>query len=83
MYEIDENAIDGITWEEKYKNNPITKQFYKMFGGQFMGNSEDGGLFYENANWKSYVIFDNEIEFGNKLSQSVKQGKNLFLTTSK
>ena len=82
--ELENAPIDGFTWEEKYKNIQATQQFYNIFGGQFMGNSEGGGLmWFDRKNKKDYIITDDENTFWSKVLQSVEQGKNFFLTQSK
>ena len=74
--------MDGELWLEKYEDNPLTEQFIKQFGGNFIIDSEDDIVFYETGRGENYKAFqtpENEITFWNMVSQSVKQNKNLFL----
>jgi hypothetical protein len=72
--------IDGIVWEEKqYSDNPLIKKFLEQFGGYFMINPDGFRLRYEDDNRKPFQITDKEQEFLNLITQSIEQGKNLFL----
>jgi len=74
--------MDGDLWLEKYEDNPLTKQFIKQFGGNFVIDIDDDYVFYEigsGENWRAFETPENEITFWNMVSQSVKQNKNLFL----
>jgi len=71
--------MNGIVWEKKYRDHPLTKQFYEFFGGQFGINPRSFQLFYLDNNHKSHKLPDNEQEFINLITQSIEQGKNLFI----
>jgi hypothetical protein len=75
--------FDGELWEDKYKNNPITEKFLKLFGGYFQIDPEDDTLYYEDEKMIAYKTPEDEITFWNMVSESVKQEKNLFLNQPK
>ena len=75
--------MDGYIWLEKYKNNPEKKEFRQLFGGRFMINPDGNGLFYETDDGTAYILEEDDTEFWNKLCQSVKIKKNLFLDNEK
>jgi len=70
--------MDGITWEEKYKPLAPTKQFIEIFGGAWQCNSEDGTLYWEDAQGNTIDMPEDENEFWTKVLQSIDKRKNLF-----
>jgi len=74
--------MNGDLWLEKYEDSPLTRQFIKKFGGNFIIDSEDDIVFYETGygeNNKAFNTPENETVFWDMISQSVKQSKNLFI----
>ena len=75
--------MDGYIWLKKYDTNPITDDFIELFGGHFMINPDGNDLFYEDKKHNAYALEEEETKFWDKLCQSVKENKNLFLDNEK
>ena len=60
------------------EENPLIKAFCKKFGGGFGVNIFES-VHYEDKNKKLFYIPDTKMEFFDMVSQSLKQGRNLFL----
>jgi hypothetical protein len=69
----------GDVWIDKYSNNPLIKQFYELFGGQFLITPQGNTLRYNDKNNKPHKLPDSESEFVHLIKQSIEQGKNLLI----
>jgi len=58
--------------------DPLIKAFYDKFGRGFNTNIF-GGVYYVDKDGKWYSTPDTKTEFFDMVSNSIKQGKNLFL----
>jgi hypothetical protein len=71
--------MDGILWFSKYKNNQVTKDFIKMFGGMFQIDPDGNNLYWESDYNKPYDTPIDEVIFWDMIIQSIKQKKNLLI----
>ena len=75
--------MEGHIYLKKHKNNSIFGEFIRIFGGRFLIDPDDDILFYTDTEQNAYILEKDEIEFLNKLTQSVKEKKNLLLNNEK
>jgi hypothetical protein len=71
--------MDGDSWMNTYKDNPISQKFRDMFGGRFYVNQETDMLGYENPDGNEFTIpYDDEGTW-NLIEQSVYKKENLLI----